>query len=157
MRHGAEANATAPPGPALHAVGLGFALAISWTLTLSTAASAQQERVIDCENALSQNDMTACAWRAAEKADADMAAALAKARKTMEAIDRDVSEARPNPAGAVEALEQSQRGWLEYREGRCTIKGFDERGGSMEPMVVGDCHEEMARARIAELDALVEE
>ena len=75
----------------------------------------------------------------------------------MEAIDKDVSEARPDPAGAVEALEQSQRGWLDYREGRCTIKGFDERGGSMEPMIVGLCQEEMARARIAELNALAEE
>lgn len=37
------------------------------------------------------------------------------------------------------------------------IAGFAERGGSMEPMMVAICHEEMARARIAELDEWAEE
>lgn len=121
-------------------------------LAFVSAAVAQNE-TDECDDSKGQSGLTACAWDRAGKADADMAVAFAKARAAMEAIDRDVSEVRPNPAGGVEALEQSQRGWLDYREGRCTIAGFDERGGSIEPMIVGSCHEEMTRARIAELEA----
>lgn len=127
-------------------------LAVSTMLAFAPAAIAQ-DKITECDDSKGQSGLTACAWDGAEKADADMAIAFAKAKTAMEAIDKDVSEVRPNPAGGVEALEQSQRGWLDYREGRCIIAGFDERGGSMEPMIVGTCHEEMTRARIAELEA----
>lgn len=123
-------------------------LIFAWALS----ARAQDKLTDACKDPVSQNELTACAWQEAEKADAYMSLAFAKAKKAMEAIDKDWPEAESNPAGAVEALERSQRGWLEYREGRCIIAGFDERGGSMEPMVVGHCHEKVTRARIAELD-----
>ena len=116
-------------------------------------ATLAQDKVTECDDSGGQTGLTACAWEGGEKANADMAVAFAEAKAAMEAIDKDVSEVRPNPAGAVEALERSQRGWLDYREGRCVIAGFAERGGSMEPMLVGTCHEELTRARIAELDA----
>lgn len=76
---------------------------------LATTAAAE-EKSTECDNSRGQEGLTACAWTNAEKADADMAVAFAKAKKAMEAIDKDVSEARPNPAGGVEALETSQRG-----------------------------------------------
>lgn len=131
------------------------ALATGLMLALAPAAVAQ-DTVTECDDSKGQSGLTTCAWDGAEKADADMAIAFARAKAAMEAVDKDVSEVRPNPAGGVEALEQSQRGWLDYREGRCIIAGFDERGGSMEPMIVGTCHEEMARARIAELNKIAE-
>jgi uncharacterized protein YecT (DUF1311 family) len=131
--------------------------AAAFFLVLAPAALAQDKPADACKDPLSQNELTACAWQEVEKAEADMAIALDKARKAMEAIDKDWPEAEPNPANAVEALEQSQRGWLEYREGSCTIAGFDERGGSMEPMVAGHCQEKMTRARIVELNQMAEE
>lgn len=133
-----------------------------WLLPLALVLSfagplAAQDKSSECDDSLGQSGLTACARANADKADADMAAAVAKARAAMEAIDKDVSEVRPNPAGGVEALELSQRGWLQYREGRCIIEGFAERGGSMEPMMVAICHEEMARARIIELTEWAQE
>jgi len=133
------------------------ALAATFLFLLAPATHAQDKPADACLNALSQNELNACAAQEAEKADAEMAIALAKAKKAMEAIDKDVSEVRPNPAGGVEALELSQQGWLQYREGRCVIEGFYERGGSMEPMMVSQCEEEMTRARIAELNEMAEE
>ena len=133
------------------------ALVATFLFLLAQAAHAQDKSADACLNAVSQNELNACAAQEAEKADAEMAIALAKAKKAMEAIDKDVSEVRPNPAGGVEALELSQQGWLQYREGRCVIEGFNERGGSMEPMMVSQCEEEMTRARIAELNEMAEE
>jgi len=128
------------------------------SLQFVAPASWAQEKPVDaCANPVSQNELTACAGQEADKANADMAIALAKAKAAMEAVDKDVSEIRPNPAGGVEALELSQRGWLQYREGRCIIEGFAERGGSMEPMMVLHCEEEVTRARIAELNTIAEE
>ena len=141
----------------LRRVHVAGALAAVFLLLSAAAVPAQDKSADACLNPVSQNELNACAAQEAEKADVEMALALARARKAMEAIDEDVSEARPNPAGGVEALELSQQGWLKYREGRCVIEGFDERGGSMEPMMVSQCKEEMARARIAELDEMAEE
>lgn len=155
MRFGAQAVSTSIPGRAHRARTLAGAFAAS--LLLAPAALAQDKPVDACKNPLSQNELNACAEQEAEKANAEMALALAKAMKAMEAIDKDVSEVRPNPAGGVEALELSQQGWLQYREGRCIIKGFDERGGSMEPMIVYQCEEETTKARIAELNEIAEE
>lgn len=139
-----------PQAPWLHARPLASAL----LLALVTQVAAEEKAADACRNPLGQNELTACAWQEVEKAEAEMAAALAKAKQAMEAIGREWPESGFNPAGAVEALEQSQRGWLEYREGRCKIAGFGERGGSMEPMMAGHCQEAMTRARIAELDHL---
>jgi uncharacterized protein YecT (DUF1311 family) len=152
MDHGPQAVVTSLPRPP-RCFAYSMASLIAASLLVSAPAAIAQDKVTECDDSLGQNGLTACAWDRAEKADADMAIAFAKAKAAMEAIDKDVSEVRPYPAGGVEALEKSQRGWLDYREGRCIIAGFDERGGSMEPMIVGTCHEEMTRARIAELDA----
>lgn len=156
MRHGAQTDFTALSTSPHHAVGLSRMLTVAAALALASPAF-PQDRVIDCDNALSQNDLTACAWQAADKADADMAIALAKAKADAEALDKAFSGVEPNTTDAVAALELSQSGWLQYREGRCIIKGFAERGGSMEPMVVGWCREKLTRARIAELNTLEEE
>jgi uncharacterized protein YecT (DUF1311 family) len=126
-------------------------------LAFAPAVASEDKPVDLCDNAVSQNELNACAEQEANKANADMVIALARAMKAMDAVDKDVSEVRPNPAGGIEALELSQRGWLQYREGRCIIEGFAERGGSMEPMMVFHCEEEMARTRIAELNAIAEE
>jgi uncharacterized protein YecT (DUF1311 family) len=156
MAHGVQAVARLPIGPTHRLVRPVGAFATGLMLAWAPAATAQDAPADACKDPVSQNELTACAWQEADKADADMAIALARAMKTMEAIDKDVSEARPNPAGGVEALELSQQGWLQYREGRCIIEGFDERGGSMEPMMVGHCQGRVTRDRIAELNKIAE-
>jgi len=156
MTGAAQTASTVPFRPA-HGLARLSGIAAVGLLALVAPPALAQDDTAECDDSLGQNGLTACAARLAEQADADMAVAFARAKKAMEAIDKDVSEVRPNPAGAVEALEQSQRGWLAYREGRCIIAGFAERGGSMEPMVVSECEEEMTRARIVELNAWAEE
>lgn len=154
---GAAPTASHMPFRAAHGFARAAGITAAGLLVLISSPAVAQDTAAECDDSLGQNGLTACAARLAEEADADMAAAFARAKKAMEAIDKDVSEVRPNPAGAVEALEQSQRGWLEYRQGRCIIAGFAERGGSMEPMMVSECKEEMTRTRIAELNAWAEE
>lgn len=156
MIQATQAVSTALFRPA-HRLGRTIRLAAACLFALASTPALAEDTTTECDTSLGQNGLTACAARLAEQADADMAVAFAKAKKAMQAIDMNVSEIRPNPAGAVEALERSQRGWLEYREGRCIIEGFAERGGSMELMVVSECEEEMTRIRIAELNAWAED
>ena len=158
MVHDRQIVATSLSRPPRRRFACSLAGLIAGSLPLLASAGGAEDKPIDaCESPASQNELTACALQEADKANAEMAVALAKAKKTMEAVDKDVSEVRPNPAGGVEALELSQRGWLQYREGRCIIEGFAERGGSMELMMVYHCQEEVTRARIAELDKIAEE
>lgn len=143
--------------PTQRMAGAAGAIAIGLLLVFPPAASAEDAPVDACKNPVSQHELTACAGQEADKAEADMAIALAKARAAMVAADQEfASQEYPDPVSAVEAFESSQRGWLQYREGRCIIAGFAEHLGSMEPMVISECLEAVTRTRIAELNAMAE-
>ena len=49
------------------------------------------------------------------------------------------------------ALRAAQRAWIGYRDGQCTLVGFEARGGTMEPMLVSGCKATLTRARTKEL------
>lgn len=116
----------------------------------SSLAHAQNERGVDCENALSQNDMTYCATLDYEKADEALNIAYQQALQEAKDLDEEL-KSTPELVGAVAALKKSQRGWIEYRDGHCEGIGFNSRGGSMEPMLVAGCKAILTNRRTAEI------
>jgi uncharacterized protein YecT (DUF1311 family) len=88
----------------------------------------------DCNNQKDQTTMTQCAGLDYEAADKEL-------------------NADPEFSAAVL---KAQRAWIAYRDGQCEVAGFEARGGSMEPMIVGLCLAEMTRARTKELQRLVD-
>jgi uncharacterized protein YecT (DUF1311 family) len=121
-------------------------------LVLTVAAPAFAEDDIDCENAMAQQDMNACAYRDFEAADAELNETWKEARKAAKELDAELSE---ELKGADKALLAAQRAWIGYRDAQCEIAGFEARGGSMEPMLVSGCLAELTRARTKELKAFV--
>jgi uncharacterized protein YecT (DUF1311 family) len=114
------------------------------------AASAQ-----DCRNAVTQSDMTRCAIRDFEAADAALntqwKATLAAERNADARVEKD---GRPSYG---DQLLKAQRAWIAYRDEHCRSDGYRMRGGSAEPMLIAGCRAELTRARTKQLAALIED
>jgi uncharacterized protein YecT (DUF1311 family) len=118
------------------------------------SAGAQPLTDAECEAAMSQMEMTACATQRFDRADAELNALYARliagARETDRAPDngRVTGDDRP---GEEATLREAQRAWVTYRDAQCRGEGYSERGGSMEPMIYQDCRARLTRERIAQL------
>lgn len=109
-----------------------------------------------CNPEGTQAEMNICAWDDFQKADDELNAVYKKAVAFAKDQDANLAD-QPDLKGAVAALKKAQRAWIDYRDGHCEGVGFSARGGSMEPMLVAGCQEELTKNRIAELKALMED
>jgi uncharacterized protein YecT (DUF1311 family) len=121
---------------------------LALTLLCTVASPLAAEEKLDCENVMAQQDMTICAGRDYDAADAELNAVWKEARAAAKAED---AEYQDDLKGAEKALLAEQRGWIAYRDGHCELAGFEARGGSMEPMLVAMCLAETTRLRTQEL------
>lgn len=117
---------------------------IASVLGISTA-SAQQ---IDCANAQTQNDMTACAQRDWQIADTALNDAYRAAQVAMKAIDANRVEVK---RGAFTSLRAAERAWIVYRDATCLSESFKWQGGSGALMVIYACRARVTQVRTAEL------
>ncbi len=108
---------------------------------------------LDCGNAISQVEMTGCAERDLDAADAGLNAQYRKTRAAMRAMDAEFDKEQQ---GAEAALVKAQRAWIDYRDGHCDAYAFQAHLGSMEPMLIYGCRAELTRARTKELKLLEE-
>jgi uncharacterized protein YecT (DUF1311 family) len=116
-------------------------------------AAAQQDPDIDCENAVVQMELTYCAEKDWQAADAGLNTAYSAAMKSMREMDANLTA---DLKGAAEALKEAQRAWIPYRDKACAAAGFLARGGSMEPMLIYSCLADMTKQRTTELEQLAE-
>ena len=121
---------------------------------LASAAFAEDE--MKCNPEGTQAEMNICAWDDFQKADDELNAVYKKAMAFAREQDQSYAD-QPNLKGAVAALKKAQRAWIDYRDGHCEGVGFSARGGSMEPMLVAGCQEELTKKRTADLKALMED
>jgi uncharacterized protein YecT (DUF1311 family) len=133
---------------------LGSAVALLIALSVAQS-SAQDAPEVDCENAMAQQDMNYCAEMDFRKSDAELNRVYKKAIKSARDADKSASEMGPDYVGAVDALKKAQRAWIDYRDGHCTGVGFEARGGSMEPMLVSGCKDQLTQSRTKELQELI--
>jgi uncharacterized protein YecT (DUF1311 family) len=124
--------------------------AIFMGVVLAAPALAQD---VDCDNAITQADMNQCAQMYYETADAELNAVWKDAMAAMKEIDSYQTE---GDQGAAEALLQSQRAWITYRDNYCTAAAYHLHGGSAEPMEYAGCLAGVTEARTAELRSLAE-
>lgn len=124
--------------------------ALSVLLLLAMPAGAQD---LDCENAMAQQEMNACAAQDYDEADAALNAAYKQARAAMKTLDANLE---PADRGAEAALLAAQRAWLPYRDAACASEGWLMHGGSAEPLVVYGCLATLTRQRTQDLLYLVE-
>ena len=132
-----------------------LALFVVLTLTAATAL-AQEDPPLDCNNAMSQADMTGCAYQDLEKADKELNAVYKQAMKTEIDADKEAADINPRSVGSVAALKKAQRAWIDYRDGHCEGVGLLAAGGSMQNMLIYGCQARLTEARTKELRDLIE-
>lgn len=127
---------------------------ISLTLALLLAG---QDAQWNCANPQAQQEMNYCAAQDAERADAELNRVYRTAIAAAQAADRDYAQAmggatgRDSGPGEEATLREAERAWVALRDANCRLESFEARGGSMQPMIEGNCRATMTRARTAEL------
>ncbi len=117
-------------------------------IVVTNFAGAAQAQALNCREAMTQQDMNACAALDHEAADKDLNAAYAQARAFMRRMDTELTASQ---SGAEVALREAQRAWIPYRDKACLAEGFMMRGGSAEPMLVLGCKARLTQQRAQEL------
>jgi uncharacterized protein YecT (DUF1311 family) len=105
-----------------------------------------------CDKAKTTVDMISCADRELRKHDTEMARTyrmLTERAKTMNAPEPGYG---PPP---LDALQQSQRAWLAFRDADCHWKSTSFYGGTGQAVIAANCRAVMTRDRAAELRSML--
>lgn len=92
----------------------------------------------DCGKAETQRQLTACAYRDFEVAQAGYAATFRDLTAVLDSAQRTL-------------LRGAQTAWLAYRTAACDFEASGVRGGSTEPMVKLQCQARLTRERTDQL------
>ena len=108
----------------------------------------------ECKDPVSQHQANACAYGDFERADAAMNRQWKPLLAKMK--ERDKEPDADGRIGYAAALLAGQRAWLKFRDAHCVSEGYSVRGGSMEPMTVSSCREQLTVDRTKQLHDLLE-
>ena len=111
------------------------ALAAALVICMSPLAAAA-----DCGAAKTQAALDACAGGASAKADT----ALNLVYKSVVARLKSEDDAKT-------ALVSAQKAWIGFRDAECDFEASGSIGGSIHPMIVGQCRTKLTQARTAAL------
>ena len=103
---------------------------------------------VDCNAAFSQVEMTICAQKDWNAADADLNTAYAAAMDRMKSIDAALAV---DQTGTAKALRAAQRAWVPFRDAACAAEGYQMHGGTGEQMAIYLCLSRLTRARTDDL------
>lgn len=120
-------------------------IALGAGLCLGTVATAQ---LADCDTAMTQSEMNACAAQDFAMADDDLNHAYGAARSAMQELDLALDS---DLRGAEITLRDAQRAWITFRDKACAAEGFQMRGGSAEPLLVYGCMSRLTSQRARDL------
>ena len=115
-------------------------------LLLAAAVPAPDDPVENAcyERDQSQQGMNMCAGQAYERSDKALNDQWAKAL----AVYGEAAESK-------KLLLDGQRAWLKYRDAQCDLAAFDNRGGSIWPLIHSGCLANLTRRRTKELADLI--
>jgi uncharacterized protein YecT (DUF1311 family) len=117
-----------------------FVLAIPLVLLAASAAAGDAD-AIDCNNAMTQNDMNICADKDYQAAD-----------KKLNDVYRKVAAALDD-ANYKAKLKSAEKAWIQYRDTECTFEVAQNEGGTIYPMEYSGCITRLTGARTKELQA----
>lgn len=123
--------------------------------TLLALAAAAQDPEVDCDNAMSQPDLNACAYQEYERADAALNAQWKLTAAKLKEQDKGFDRSYDKRPGFFDTELAAQRAWLTYRDQHCASEGYSMRGGSAESMVISGCRAQLTEARTKELKDLI--
>ena len=109
-------------------------------LLFSLAVAAHAHAQANCANASDQAATNACADRAYRKSDAEL-------NRAYEVITARLRDNRP----VADKLVSAQRAWIAYRDAECGFSSAGAEGGSVYPMVVSTCLDDLTKLRTESL------
>lgn len=98
---------------------------------------------LDCNKAMTQQDMNMCAGQALKQSDKK----LNSAYQSLMGKSKD--------AQYKNALKQAQRSWIKYRDDDCKLAALPSTGGSVQSMAYSGCLTEKTDQRVAELNKMM--
>jgi len=122
-------------------------LAVSAQAAAAAAAAATQDEVdreAPCPGANTQFELTRCAARARDQADAEL---------------NNVYRGLMKDAGTTERvkLRAAQLAWIKFRDTHCDYESVGNKGGSIYPMVYSFCLAKVTVARTKQLQEILRE
>lgn len=96
-------------------------------------------QVTDCNDAIDQSTMNQCA-------EQDFKAADARLNSTYKALTQQLD------TDSLERLKQAQRAWISYRDAQCAFESEPSQDGSIYPMILANCLEEITNAQTSVLE-----
>lgn len=93
-----------------------------------------------CKSPTTQAEMSACAADGLREADEALNQAYGQ-------IMRRLADNQP----AHQALQESQRAWIRFRDAECAFATVNSRDGSAAPMLLAQCRQRMTAARVSQL------
>ena len=111
-------------------------------LTITASLFATAGLAQDCSSASTQAEMNMCAGASFQKADAELNGLYGQIRERLKGDKQ-----------AVERLTKAERAWISFRDAECDFAGSAVEDGSMQPMIVAGCKEELTEDRSERLGA----
>ncbi|XGV98332.1 MAG: lysozyme inhibitor LprI family protein [Leptolyngbya sp. BL-A-14] len=128
---------------ALSTLLLALASAAVFTPLLATRPAAAAQPVAqqpNCNNAQTQTDMNICSGMSYETADRAL-------NRTYQALLPKLSASRR------QKLADAQLQWIKFRDTECDFYGSEAEGGTMQPMLVAGCKDQITQQRTADFTA----
>ena len=112
--------------------------ALSIAAAVAFAAATQAgARADDCGKAPDQASMNECAAKSYKRADAEL-----------NALYEQIVGRLSDRATTRASLTAAQRAWIAFRDAECAFVGSGVAGGSIQPMIVASCLEDLTHRRI---------
>lgn len=91
----------------------------------------------ECEEAMDQATMNACAEQSFKKADGEL-----------NRLYRQIEKRLADDQNTKRLLVAAQRAWIAFRDAECTFSSSGAAEGSIYPMIVTQCRDELTRHRV---------
>lgn len=122
-------------------VSLASVAVVSPLLIASSATSAQlMAQQPNCNNAQTQTEMNICSGMSYDTADGAL-------NRSYQALLPKLSAARRSK------LTDAQLRWIKFRDAECEFYGSEAEGGTMQPMLVSGCKDQITQQRTADFNA----
>jgi uncharacterized protein YecT (DUF1311 family) len=114
-------------------------------LCLSALLAARPVLAQECSDSSNQSQLNECADRA-----------LIKTKAAVKAVyDEIIGRLKDDPEGR-ERLAAARKAWDAYSNAECDFSTGDTVNGSMHPMLVLECHDELGKQRLEKLKAYLQ-
>jgi uncharacterized protein YecT (DUF1311 family) len=127
---------------------------ILFTAMLGAVPAVAQDAAVDCTSPQTTYEMRICAGISLRGADEDLNDDYQRAVAYFEEFDQYLPEGAPK---GLDLLRTAQRAWIVYRDAACESEAATLYGGSLQPLIVTTCHDQMTRDRSEELRFLSEQ